>query len=280
MNGQVDWLTDWLEAMESQPGRPLWLSPLSDLSEPSHHTQLFTVKTEKKQLTDHYEHAKDGKQQSVGQINNSLTQVRKKQDKELRSPLHVYFIIGKTCFFCFSFISTAMHSNVFEVGLELIRYQAASMGRAHVFALKSVTFTVPLGVYWSKSKEFWKGSCFIAHIVVVLVQSLIVIVIILTDLVLLIVCAFNVPFPFWSDFKFFNFLIVFFFSSEQFGVEFFFLSLQTALIWDFVSVVLLGSVPHSSYYLSVGQVFTTTANFLISVPLRPSPGHSLYIWQI
>lgn len=43
-----------VEAAGSQPRKPLSLSPLSDLSKPSHHTQLFTVKH-----TDHYEQARD-----------------------------------------------------------------------------------------------------------------------------------------------------------------------------------------------------------------------------
>lgn len=43
-----------VEAAGSQPRQPLSLSPLSGLSKPSHHAQLFTVKH-----TDHYEHATD-----------------------------------------------------------------------------------------------------------------------------------------------------------------------------------------------------------------------------
>lgn len=44
-----------VEAAGCRPRQSLSLNPLSDLSKPSHHTQLFTVKH-----TDHYEQARDG----------------------------------------------------------------------------------------------------------------------------------------------------------------------------------------------------------------------------
>lgn len=55
--GRDEWgglVVGGVEAAGSQPRQPLSLNPLSGLSKPSHHTQLFTVKH-----TDHYEQARD-----------------------------------------------------------------------------------------------------------------------------------------------------------------------------------------------------------------------------
>lgn len=131
--GQGEWargLTDWLKATESQPGRPLWLNPLSDLSEPSHHTQLLTVKNRKKQTEKHTGHYV----QAVGPINHSLNQFREKLDKKLRSPLRVLCCNWKK-----KTTKLLRYTNMFEVGLELISYLAAELRKmSFVFTLKSV----------------------------------------------------------------------------------------------------------------------------------------------
>lgn len=73
MNGE-DWLWEALRLLGSQPRKPHSVSPLSGLSKPSHHTQLFTVKH-----TDHYEQARNRQRITMNVAANQYSSVHLKK---------------------------------------------------------------------------------------------------------------------------------------------------------------------------------------------------------